>query len=137
MLQHLRSRWIAVILPLLLFVALPAIANAHVKWFSKFSYADRPRTLEEAVSPPFLALAALSMIVIGVLVVIDRRYEQQPLRQRVEGWLSVRQPYALTAMRIGMGATLLMSWQADAILVPELKSAQGGWDGNSLFSRCC
>ncbi len=118
-----------VLLPLLLFVALPAIANAHVKWFSRFSYADRPRTLEEAVNPMFLGFVALSMIVIGVLVVIDRRYEQQPLRQRVEGWLADRQPYALTAMRIGMGATLLMSWQADAILVPELKisAAWVGW----------
>lgn len=130
MFGYLRARWLTLILPLLLFVALPAIANAHVKWFSKFSYADRPRTLEEAISPAFLALAALSMVVIGVLVVIDRRFEQQALRQRVEGWLAAHQPYALTAMRIGMGATLLMSWQADAILVPELKISAGwvGWE---------
>lgn len=129
MVRFLRARWITLALPILLFIALPAIADAHVKWFSRFSYADRPRTLEEAVNPTFLALAALSMIVIGTLVVIDRRFERQPLRERVEGWLDRHRQYAPLALRIGMGATLLMSWQADAMLVPELKiSAEWvGW----------
>ena len=36
-----------------------AIAHAHVKWFSKFTYADRPRTVREVLTPTFLALAAL------------------------------------------------------------------------------
>jgi hypothetical protein len=119
----------AALVAFLFFIALPNATSAHVKWFSRFSFADPPRTLGEVITPPFLALAALSMIAIAVLVVIDRRYKHHPLLARVEGWFSRYQPNARLALRIGIGATLLMAWQADAILVPELKmgAAWVGW----------
>jgi hypothetical protein len=120
---------LATLIAFLLFIALPNATSAHVKWFSRFSFADPPRTLGDVITPPFLALAALSMIAIGVLVVIDRRYEHHRLLTWVEGWFSRYQPRARLALRIGIGATLLMAWQADAILVPELKigAAWVGW----------
>ena len=49
----------------------PALAHAHVKWFSQFTYADRPRALREVVTPTFLALAALSTVVVGGLAFAD------------------------------------------------------------------
>ena len=48
----------ALALALALGVALvPTAAWAHVKWFSEFSYADRPRTLQEALTPTVAARA--------------------------------------------------------------------------------
>ncbi|NBB85671.1 MAG: hypothetical protein GVY12_05525, partial [Bacteroidetes bacterium] len=32
----------------------PAVAQAHVKWFSDFSFADQPLTLAEAITPTVL-----------------------------------------------------------------------------------
>ena len=47
-------------------------AHAHVKWFSEFSFGDRPLTLAQAITPAFLALALLSTVTIGALVWVDR-----------------------------------------------------------------
>ncbi len=47
-------------LPLLIAALLvPATAYAHVKWFSQFTYADRPRALREIASPTFLAATTM------------------------------------------------------------------------------
>lgn len=100
-------------------VSLPA--EAHVKWFSEFSYADRPLTLAEAVTPTFLALALLSIIVIGALVPLDVRLRTVPLYRRVNDWLARRSDRSVLVMRITAGAVLLLSWQSGAVLVPELR----------------
>ena len=99
-------------------IASPALA--HVKWFSEFSYADRPLTLWEALSPAFLVLAGLSAVMIGLLVVVDRRLETAPWHRRIDAWLEARRDQGPLIMRAGMAAVLLLSWQADSLLAPEL-----------------
>ncbi len=47
------------------------LAYVHVKWFSEFSFRDRPLGLAEAITPAFLALALLSTLTIGGLVFLD------------------------------------------------------------------
>jgi hypothetical protein len=106
----------------------PRTAHAHVKWFAEFSFADRPLSLRDAATPAFFALAALSMAAIAALVWVDRRLEDAPWYRRVNGWLADRRGEALLVMRIGMFATLLLAWQADALLAPELR-IRGGWIG--------
>lgn len=102
---------------------------AHVKWFSEFSFADRPVALAEAVSPTLIGLALLSMVTIGALVFLDVRLGQLPAYQGINRWLSSRSQQSVLVMRIGAGAVLLLSWQADAMLVPELHigAAWVGW----------
>lgn len=109
--------------------ALPAPALAHVKWFSDFSYADRPRSIPEIVSPMFIALALLSVVTMAALVLVDRRLDRTGWYRRATGWLSSRAGSSVLIVRIGAGAVLLLSWQADAMLVPELGigSAWLGW----------
>ncbi|HEX8210587.1 MAG TPA: hypothetical protein VF584_10460 [Longimicrobium sp.] len=118
------------IAPALLLVAATAHpAWAHVKWFSRFSFGDRPRNAGEVLTPTFFALALLSMATIAAMVLLDRRLADVPAYRRVNDWLSSRSDRAVLVMRIGAGAALLLSWQADAMLAPELRVAEGwlGW----------
>lgn len=118
------------IAPALLLIAATAHpAWAHVKWFSRFSFGDRPRTAGEVLTPTFFALALLSMATIAAMVLLDRRLADVPAYRRINEWLSTRSDRAVLVMRIGAGAALLLSWQADAMLAPELRVAEGwlGW----------
>jgi hypothetical protein len=110
----------------------PAAAYAHVKWFAEFSFADRPLTVAQAATPLFLGLALLSMAVIGAMVLLDRRLETAAWYTGVNDWLAARRGDALLVMRIGVFATLLLAWQADALLAPELR-VWAGWIGWAQF----
>jgi uncharacterized membrane protein YphA (DoxX/SURF4 family) len=107
-------------------------AWAHVKWFSRFSFGDRPRELGAVLTPTFYALALLSMATIAAMVLLDRRLADVPAYRRVNDWLASRSGEALGVMRIGTGAALLLSWQADAMLAPELRV--GSWLGWFQFA---
>lgn len=121
------SRSIAILLGMLFGVQ--ATAFAHVKWFSDFSFSDKPLTLNQAINPTFLLLALLSMAVIGGMVYLDRRLPGFSWYNRINNWLKSQSRYSLTVMRVAAGAVLLLSWQADAMLVPELPIAAAwiGW----------
>ncbi|HYW10803.1 MAG TPA: hypothetical protein VE871_02570 [Longimicrobium sp.] len=107
----------------------PSAAHAHVKWFSEFSFADRPLTVGQAATPLFFGMAVLSMAVIGGMVLLDQRLENAAGYRGVNSWLADRRGDALLVMRIGIFATLLLAWQADALLAPELRAGSGwiGW----------
>lgn len=111
-----------------LFIATTALAYGHVKWFSEFSFDDRPLNLSEAVGPLFIGLLILSMVVISAMVLLEKKLQDWPLYSHIDEWLQNKKGNSLLIMRIVTGATLLLSWQGDAILVPELQAA-GGWLG--------
>lgn len=112
---------------------LPDPAYAHVKWFAEFSFADPPLTVAQAATPVFFALAALSLAVIGAMVLLDRRLEGAAWYRGVNRWLEERRGDAPLVMRIGIFSTLLLAWQADALLAPELR-AWAGWVGWVQFA---
>lgn len=120
------SKVIAVLLGLLFVVQ--SAAYAHVKWFSDFSFSDQPLTLDEAVDTTFLLLMVLSMVVIGALVYLDRRLKETDWFNNVNSWLKSQSKHSFTVMRIATGAILLLSWQGEAMLVPEL-SITAEWIG--------
>jgi len=101
----------------------------HVKWFADFDFADEPRTLAEILTPTFFALAVLSIAVIGTLVIVDRRLSVQSWYKSIEGWFESRAENAEIVVRIGVGMVMLLSWQGDALLVPDLTVPQTwvGW----------
>lgn len=107
----------------------PTLAYAHVKWFSQFTYADRPRTLREVATPTFLALAALSTVVIGGLAFADEWLRATALAKRIDAWLDAYRADSLVVLRVGVGATMLMAWQAGTLLAPELPAVHWalGW----------
>lgn len=120
-----RSRWLVAIWAL----AMPGFAYAHVKWFSQFTYADRPRTLREIASPAFLGLAVLSTVVLGALAFADDWLRRTALAQRIDAWLERYRGESMVVLRVGTGATMLMAWQAGTLLAPELPAVSDalGW----------
>lgn len=120
---------------LLLFILLLGTATTafgHVKWFADFSFNDQPLTLSEAIGPLFIFLTVLSMMVIAAMVFLDKKLQTWPLYQKIDEWLQERKGNSLLIMRIVAGATLLLSWQGDAVLVPELQ-VTASWVGWAQF----
>jgi hypothetical protein len=113
-------------------VGLTTTAFGHVKWFADFSFNDRPLSLSEAVGPLFYFLTALSVVVIGAMVFLDEKIKEWALYQSIDAWLQERKGNSLLIMRIVTGATLLLSWQGDAVLVPELE-VTASWVGWAQF----
>lgn len=95
---------------------------AHVKWFSDFSYLERPLTLGDLLTPTFIGLSILSFVVIGGMVVIDKQLDNVGWYGRINQWLIQQQSYSVLVMRIAMAALLFVSWSANAVLAPELET---------------
>ncbi|HEX8386794.1 MAG TPA: hypothetical protein VF576_11455 [Rubricoccaceae bacterium] len=118
---------------LLVAALVPRPALAHVKWFSDFRFTDPPLSAPEVVTPTFLALAALSVVVLGLLVVLEGRLSGAGWYGRVTAWLSGYQDRSGLVLRVAAGAVMLLNWQADALLVPELP-AGAAWVGWAQFA---
>lgn len=112
-------RLVLVVLSLLLMT--PLAAYAHVKWFVDFSFSDPPSSLGEVITPVFIALTLLSMAAIAALVFIDTRLVKLAWYQRLNAWLEARSDVSLAIMRFGLAATLLLSWQGNTMLMPDLR----------------
>lgn len=125
--SHVRTSRLLAILILALASA-PAVAWAHVKWFSEFSFSDRPLTLSEALTPTVWALLILSMVVIAALVWVDRRIETAGWFTRLDERLAGYRDRSGLILRVGAGATFLLAWQSDALFFPELTTG-GAWVG--------
>lgn len=108
------------VLGLLMLVGSAQSAQAHVKWFSNYSYAGPPNSIDEIFTPTFFWLAALSMAVIGMMVLVEDWIGRKPWMQKIDVWLRSRQDQAEAVLRLGVGATLLWDWQAGNLLAPEL-----------------
>lgn len=107
----------------------PSPAWAHVKWFSEFSFREPPRSLGEVVTPTFLALALLSVVVVAALVPVDAWLRKRPWYGRIDEALRARAGQSRLVMRVGTGVVLLLAWQADLLLLPDLPvpAAWVGW----------
>ncbi len=108
---------VLVVFTLLVFAA---PASAHVKWFTEFSFADEPATLDDILNMTFLGLLALTMVALASSVFIDRRLEATRWYQRVDEWLSARSDQGRMIIRVAVGMTMLLAWQAGSLMVPEL-----------------
>lgn len=113
-------RFVLPALVALLFAGSATPAWAHVKWFSKFSFGDPPRDVSEVITPTFLALALLSVVVVTALVPADAWLQQRPWVRRINQALAARSDRSRLVMRVGTGMVLLLAWQTDVVLVPDL-----------------
>ncbi len=105
-----------------MFFLIPHTTLAHVKWFSEFSFADQPLTLRQAMTPVYLGLVLLSIVVIGGMVLIDTRLNQFNWYNAINDWLTEQKENSVPVMRAAMAAVLLISWASGAVLAPELIS---------------
>ncbi|MFN0276536.1 MAG: hypothetical protein ACKVPJ_12365 [Chitinophagales bacterium] len=96
-------------------------ADAHVKWFTSGSYADRPLTLGEVINQLFLILLGACIVVISLGVYLDNYISRSGLYNKLNSWLEIRKDYAYIIMRVAAAMLFLLSWQSDAMLAPTLK----------------
>lgn len=101
---------------------LPSSVFAHVKWFTEFSFLDRPLSFQEVLTPLLIGFAIIAAIAMTATVFIDTKLEDLEIYQRLRGWLDGHRDEGTLILRIGMGVTFLLSWQADTLLAPYLQT---------------
>jgi hypothetical protein len=103
-----------------------APALAHVKWFSQSAnLKDLPLALNDILTPTFFALAALSVVTICLLALLDDPLQRFEPYTRLRDWLRVREDRASIVMRIATGMSLLLCWGANTVLAPDLTHSLG------------
>lgn len=107
----------------------PKIAHAHVKWFSQFSFSDKPLAIKEVLTPTFWVLMVLSLIAVGLLTFVNKTLDANKIMQRIIAWVEQYKKHSLTIMRAASAAVLLLSFQSNSLFVPELKVVHSsvGW----------
>lgn len=112
---------------LLLVSFLPQVSQAHVKWFSNYDFLQPPLQWEQLNHPYFWGLFALSLVFLPILVYTDKLGEKSQVYQKINGLLDNYADQGPLIMRITMGAVLLMSWQGDSIIAPEIPIPSPFW----------
>lgn len=96
-------------------------AEAHVKWFTDGSYADRPLRLSEVLEgKSFFTLFGISLITVVLGVWVDSRIARTKWYQQADNWLDSRKSYAIIVMRFAAAMVLILSWQSNAMIVPTI-----------------
>ncbi len=108
------------VLVLLLALGLQSPALAHVKWFSAYSFLQKPMTIGEVLTPTFGLLVALSLLVISLLSVFDEQMESMSWYRNCCDRLAAFTSKSNLIIRAATGAVLILSWQSGTLLVPEL-----------------
>lgn len=101
---------------------MPSSVLAHVKWFAEFSFLDRPLSFQEAITPLVIGFAIAAAVAMTATVFIDTKLEDLSIYQRLRAWLNGHRDQGTLILRIGMGVTFLLSWQADTLLAPYLET---------------
>jgi hypothetical protein len=120
-----------------LMALLPNVSFAHVKWFSNYDFQHAPLTLSELPSPYFWGLFLLSIVSLPLLVWTDKLGEKWPPYQKFNGFLDQYADNGPAIMRITMAAVLLMSWQGDSVIAPEIPISAPFWGWFQLFLALC
>ncbi|MEZ0392155.1 MAG: hypothetical protein ACAH59_08075 [Pseudobdellovibrionaceae bacterium] len=113
--------------PLVLFVS--STSFAHVKWFSKERFENPPLSFSQLNHPTFWGLFLLSVVTLALLVWLDRKLEQWPAYLKMNQYFDQYTDKATLILRIFTGASLLLAWQADSMIAPDLEipSPLWGW----------
>jgi len=103
-------------------------AFAHVKWFTRETK-NRTINLSDLNTPSFWLLLGLSVVTLAVFVYADRALEKWKPYKRFSNYLESYAGNATIILRVFTGAALLLTWQADAMIAPELKipTGEAGW----------
>ncbi len=119
---------------LTLFFSQPA--SAHVKWFSR-QISDQPsQSFADLNHPTFWFLFLLSMLTLGILVFADRKLEEWPSYRKWDSYFAQFSDQGPLILRVFTGASLLLAWQADTMIAPDLKLSAPIWGWYQLVLSC-
>lgn len=119
---------------LLLSLLTSPASQAHVKWFSNYDFQQPPLELAQLNNKYFWGLFILSLLSLPLMVFLDKVGDKSSFYRRIDSFLDRYSDNGPLIMRVAMGAVLLMSWQGDSIIAPEIvvPSAFWGWFQFSL-----
>ncbi|MFT7588051.1 MAG: hypothetical protein ACI959_000257 [Limisphaerales bacterium] len=125
----LNRRVIASFSFLLGFLLFPDSLFAHVKWFTEGTYADKPHRIADITTDFFYAIGALTLLVTAIGVIIDDRIQNLSWYLKIDNWFENQRDKSVLVMRFALAMTFLLSWQDDAMLVPNvrIKAEWIGW----------
>jgi uncharacterized membrane protein YphA (DoxX/SURF4 family) len=112
---------------LMLLSLITSAAHAHVKWFSDYNFNQAPLGTSDLNHPAFWFLFGLSIVSLPLLVWVDRRGENSKLYGRINAFFDQYADSGGLIMRVALGAVLLMSWQGDSVIAPEIKVFSPFW----------
>jgi uncharacterized membrane protein YphA (DoxX/SURF4 family) len=98
-----------------------------VKWFSNYDFQQKPLEFSDLNTPVFWFLFGLSIVSLPLFVWLDRIAENSPLYNKVNSFLDRYSDQGPLIMRVAMGAVLLMSWQGDSVIAPEIPVGTPIW----------
>lgn len=104
-----------------------SMAHAHVKWFVKDHSAVGPLRLEDLNRPTFWGLLLLSVVTLAFLVYLDRKLEAWSAYEKINSYLNQYTSRATVILRVFTGASLLLAWQVDTMVAPDLHVPSPGW----------
>ena len=106
----------------------PISTYAHVKWFTQ-STDPQVASFSDLNHPAFWFLLGLSVVTLALITYADKLLEKWALYRKFNTYLESYSDRATMILRIFTGAALLLSWQADSMIAPELKISSGavGW----------
>ena len=116
---------------------IPELAMAHVKWFSDYNFQNPPLQLSQLNTPVFWGLFVLSVVSMPFMVWLDKVAEKSQTYLKTNAFLDRYADSAGLIMRVSMGAVLLMSWQSDSIIAPEIPIPSALWGWLEFFLALC
>jgi len=116
---------------------IPQVALAHVKWFSDYNFQNPPLNLTQLNTPTFWGLFILSVVSMPLMVWLDKVAEKSATYNKTNSFLDKYADSAGLIMRVAMGAVLLMSWQADSIIAPEIPIPSPIWGWAEFLLALC
>ncbi|WP_408097729.1 hypothetical protein ACJVC5_02110 [Peredibacter sp. HCB2-198] len=111
----------------LVLALVPSLAMAHVKWFSDYSFDAVPLTFAQLNTPTFWGLFLLSVVSLPLMVYLDKLADRSTLYVKTNEFLDRYADNGPLIMRVTMGAVLLMSWQGDSVVAPEIAATSQVW----------
>lgn len=104
-------------------------AMAHVKWFTRSRMDLPPTPLHSLNTFNFWFLTVLSVLTIALFVYFDERFSKWKAYVKFDRYLESFSKNSVLILRIFTGAALLLSWQADSMIAPELRLSSNliGW----------
>lgn len=121
----------------LILTATSSTSSAHVKWFMKNGADSAPLTFLELNHASFWALLALSIVTLALLVFVDRKFENWGPYQKLDTFLDQYSDRSTLILRVFAGASLLLEWQADSMIAPEIHTPTEFWGWLQLALAIC
>lgn len=97
----------------------PAIAEAHVKWFTHIKPVKE--TITHIMSPLFMSIALFVAVVLAILTQALPSLSQWSFAQKVDMKLDRLRPYSFFVLRIGTALALLIQLFSGTLFAPEFE----------------